>query len=102
LRANAIVVTPLPTKGYLKRGRPELCDGGHGPQDGVALNTCDRPRKQETAMSKVRNENLKPAKEMTELSIAELSAVTGGRMDAQHNSRSANPIDVSRDRALNG
>jgi hypothetical protein len=34
----------------------------------------------ETAMSKARNESLKPDKGTTELTIAELGAVTGGRM----------------------
>jgi len=52
-------------------------------------------------MSKARNESLKPDKGTTELTIAELGAVTGGRMEAQLNSRSVNPIVIARDRTLN-
>ena len=52
-------------------------------------------------MSKVKIENSKPAGETTELTFAELDAVSGGRLDAQLNSRSVNPIVISRDRALN-
>jgi bacteriocin-like protein len=43
----------------------------------------------------------KSAKDISELSIAELSKVSGGRMEAQLNARSVNPIVISRDRALN-
>ena len=57
-------------------------------------------------MSKARNETFKTINEMTELTAAEMSAVGGGklinsRMEAQLNSRSVNPIVISRDRALN-
>ena len=49
-------------------------------------------------MSKVLKENSKPNKEMTELTIAELNAVNGGRLNAG----GVNPIVISRDRALSG
>ncbi len=57
-------------------------------------------------MSKARNETFKTINEMTELTAAELSAASAGklinsRMEAQLNSRSVNPIVISRDRALN-
>ena len=53
-------------------------------------------------MLQVNNQTSKPAVEAAaELSLAELSAVSGGKLDIQLKSRSVNPIVISRDRALN-
>ena len=52
-------------------------------------------------MSKAWKQSSTPVKEMAELTIAELSAVTGGRLRAQLNAGGVNPLVVARDKALN-